>query len=144
MNRRLISLKRAVEIEPGNMEFWRYLGRFCVDNVLEVRETGLPAARQALALAPANPNMLDLMGLVMLQLEDETGAERFLQRAISVDPAHAGAHLHLGQLYLNQSKHPLAIIHLIQARESADTSSPEVQIIARRLIELYYPNIHSD
>jgi tetratricopeptide (TPR) repeat protein len=140
----LISLKRAVEIEPGNIEFWRYLGRFCVDNVLEVRETGLPAARQALALAPANPNMLDLMGLVLLQLEDETGAERFLQRAISVDPAHAGAHLHLGQLYLNQSKHQLAIIHLIQARESADTSSPEVQIIARRLIELYYPNMHSD
>lgn len=140
----LFSLKRAVEIEPENVELWRYLGRFCVDNVLEVRETGLPAARQALALAPANPNMLDLMGLVLLQLEDETGAERFLQRAVSVEPAHAGAHLHLGQLYLNQSKHQLAIAHLIQARESADTSSPEVQIIARRLIERYYPDMHSD
>jgi cytochrome c-type biogenesis protein CcmH/NrfG len=74
------------QVEPNNGEFWRILGRFCVDNYLAVRETALPAARQALTLAPANPDMLDLMGLVLLQLEDETGAERFLQRALEINP----------------------------------------------------------
>jgi tetratricopeptide (TPR) repeat protein len=133
-------LRRAVELEPDNAEYWSILGRFCVDNHLEVRDTALPAARQALLLAPANPNMLDLMGLVLMQLEDEHGAERFLQQAIQMDPAHAAAHLHLGQLFLNRSSHSLAIRHLLQARESSG-SSPEVPIIAARLLERYYPGV---
>jgi tetratricopeptide (TPR) repeat protein len=133
-------LQRAVVLEPENAEYWRILGRFCVDNHLEVRDTALPAARQALLLAPANPNMLDLMGLVLMQLEDEHGAERFLQQAIQMDPAHAAAHLHLGQLYLNRSNHTLAIHHLLQARDIGG-SSPEVPIIAARLLERYYPGV---
>jgi tetratricopeptide (TPR) repeat protein len=133
-------LRRAVELEPKNAEYWRILGRFCVDNHLEVRDTALPAARQALLLAPANPNMLDLMGLVLMQLEDEHSAERFLQQAIQMDPAHSSAHLHLGQLYLNRSSHSLAIRHLLHARDIGG-SSPEVPIIAARLLERYYPGV---
>jgi tetratricopeptide (TPR) repeat protein len=133
----IVHLQRAVAIEPNNAEFWRILGRFCVDNYLGVRETALPAARQALTLAPANPDMLDLMGLVLLQLEDETGAERFLQRALEINPTHAGAHLHLGQLYLNQAKLPQASAHLRQARDNAGESQAAVGIIAVRLLEQY-------
>jgi tetratricopeptide (TPR) repeat protein len=133
----LSSLQQAVVLEPDNAEFWRILGRFCVDNYLEMREIGLPAARQALTLAPANPDMLDLMGLVLLQLEDEIAAERFLQRALQINPAHASTHLHLGQLYLNQAKLPQAAAHLRQARDSAGESQLEVGIIATRLLEQY-------
>jgi tetratricopeptide (TPR) repeat protein len=140
--RALLYLQRAVELEPENAEYWRILGRFCVDNHLELRDTGLPAARQALLLAPANPNMLDLMGLVLLQLEDEHGAERFLQHALQMDPAHSAAHLHLGQLYLNRASHPEAIRHLQLARDASSDGSPEVPIIAARLLERYYPGVH--
>jgi tetratricopeptide (TPR) repeat protein len=133
----LVHLQEAVLIEPGKAEYWRLLGRFCVDNYLEVREIGLPAARQALSLAPANPDMLDLMGLVLLQLGDEIGAERFLQRALQMNPVHAGAHLHLGQLYLNQANVKQAASHLRQARDSAGKNQPEIAIIATRLLEQY-------
>jgi tetratricopeptide (TPR) repeat protein len=139
--RALLYLRKAVELEPENAEYWRILGRFCVDNHLELRDIGLPAARQALLLAPANPNMLDLMGLVLLQLEDEHGAERFLQRALQMDPAHAAAHLHLGQLYLNRASHPEAIRHLKRAKDASGDSSPEVPIIAARLLARYYPGV---
>jgi tetratricopeptide (TPR) repeat protein len=133
----LVHLQKAVLIEPGRAEYWRMLGRFCVDNYLEVREIGLPAARQALNLAPGNSDMLDLMGLILLQLGDETGAERFLQRALRINPVHPGAHLHLGQLYLNQVNLKQAAFHLRQARDSAGKNQPEIAIIAARLLEQY-------
>jgi len=130
-------LQQAVAVEPENAELWRILGRFSVDNYLEMREIGLPAARQAVRLAPANADMHDLMGLVLLQLEDETGAERFLQQALQINPTHASAHLHLGQLYLNQEKFPQAAAHLRQARDSSGESQAGVRKIAERLLEQY-------
>ncbi|HSV86714.1 MAG TPA: tetratricopeptide repeat protein, partial [Levilinea sp.] len=130
-------LHLATTVEPVNAEFWYILGRFCVDNRLHVREIGLPAARHALSLALANPDMHDLMGLVLLRLEDEIGAERFLRRALQINPAHASAHLHLGQLYLNHHKYLKAAVHLRQARDSAGENQAGVGIIAARLLEQY-------
>lgn len=130
-------LQRATAIEPGRAELWRLLGQFCVDNRLHIREIGLPAARKALSLAPANADMYDLMGLALLQLADVVGAERFLHRALQIDPLHASAHLHLGQLYLNQDKYVQAAAHLRQALVSANENHPKVATLAARLLAQY-------
>jgi PPK2 family polyphosphate:nucleotide phosphotransferase len=54
-------------------------------------------------LIPDDPEALDLMGWILLNLEDFHSAERFLQRAIDKSTNYAQAYLHLGQLYLQQA-----------------------------------------
>ena len=92
--------QKAVEIAPGISQYWQYLALFSVQYNYDVPAVGLPAARQAVILAPEDPTALDTMGWTLLALEDYASAERFLQQALERDPGYPLALLHLGQLYL--------------------------------------------
>lgn len=129
--------QRAVELAPTNSEYWFALARFCTVHRLDLRSTGLPAARQALMLEPEDPETLDLMGWALMELEDPFGAERFLQRALRIDNSLAAAHLHLGQVYLQMGESQLAYAHLWQASRLAEPEDEERQL-ADRLIARYY------
>ena len=111
--------QHAVELEPQNAETWSTLARFCLLYHMEPRSLGLPAARQALLLAPNDPRQLDLMGWVMLNLGDLTSGERFLQQALQNDSTFAAAHLHLGQLYLQSGNNQGALVQLSAAKSLA-------------------------
>ncbi|MDY7040213.1 MAG: tetratricopeptide repeat protein, partial [Chloroflexota bacterium] len=45
-------LRRAVELAPEDAQFHRILAQFYTDHLIQVRERGLPAAQQAVHLAP--------------------------------------------------------------------------------------------
>lgn len=125
--------QQAAMLAQEDPLYWETLARFCVHNGMEVRSIGLPAARQALALRPDDPRMLDLMGWVMLYVQDLPSAERFLQQAIQHDAAFAAAHLHLGQVYLQTGQFAQARTHLLNA-VSLDDTGQEARI-AQRLLD---------
>lgn len=128
--------QRAVELSPKLPLYWQELARFSVQHNMDIQGIGLPAARQALLLAPDDPECLDLMGWTLMHVEDYTSAERFLQRAVEMDPALAAAHLHLGQLYLQQQDAVRAYQYLQRASQLDEHNS--VGQIARRLLSRYY------
>jgi tetratricopeptide (TPR) repeat protein len=129
--------QKAVSIEPQNPAIWRMLAQYCLTNMLELRATGLPAARQAALLAPHDPAGQDLLGQVMLGLDDPVSAERFLQQAVDMDLDFPAAHLHLGQLYLRQERMELAQYQLALAARQNDGDA-ETSLLARRLLIRYF------
>jgi tetratricopeptide (TPR) repeat protein len=133
----LAYFQRAVAVEPQNGQSWQALARFSLDYLVNIEGVGLPAAREALQLSPEDPAALDLMGALLLKMGDLLSAERFLQRALSVDISYASVHLHLGQLYIQSNKLDLALEHLNKAERLAGDQSEGV--IARRLKEQHFP-----
>jgi Flp pilus assembly protein TadD len=75
------------------------MAAFSIKHDYDVHQIGLPAARQAVILAPDGPAELDTMAQVLISLSDTGSAERFLQRALDANPDYAPAHLHLGIIY---------------------------------------------
>lgn len=110
----------TTRIEPDNAHFWINLARFCGDYKLELQETGLPAARQALLIDEQSWEATDTLGWLLLILEDYTSAERFLSAAYQLAPESALVNLHLGQLYYFQNKTQLANYFLKRTIEFAD------------------------
>jgi tetratricopeptide (TPR) repeat protein len=137
LNDALITYQKATQLEAGNPFYWRALAHFSIANDVEARQTGLPAARQALLLAPEDATYQDLMGWALLSLGDLNSAERFLQRAVTSDPLLADGYLHLGQLYIQNGDQGQAFINLSKARK-LDGGKSETGRIAERLINQYF------
>ncbi len=127
----------AAKIEPENPLVWRLMAQFCVDNELQIRETALPAARQAVNLAPEDAANLDILGQVMSALQDEISAERFLQQAIEKDLDYTPARLHLAQLYLRQGRLDWARYHLALAARPVGQAT-DASLMAQRLLARYF------
>jgi Flp pilus assembly protein TadD len=87
---------QAVTAHPKEAEAWIALAAFYIENDYRVEENGIPAARQAVILAPTNDRALDILGLGWFKTGDFSTAERFFLRALEQNPDSAGAHLHLG------------------------------------------------
>jgi tetratricopeptide (TPR) repeat protein len=130
--------QRAVDLAPRDPLYWRALATFSINNQVEVREVGLPAARQAVVLGPEDVTSLDVMGQVFTLLNDSISAERFLQRALQEDPGYAPARLHLGFIYLirgdtTQAREQISLAHSL-AEPGTSTS-----VQASRLLQTYFP-----
>ena len=129
--------QKAILLDPYNADYWVILARFCFQNNMNIYEVGLPAARQALVLAPENVNALDVMGQGMLAVEDYTSAERYFIKALEFAPDFVDAHLHLGQLYILLEQPEDAFLQ-IQAALSLSEVGSQQQIIASRIFERYW------
>jgi tetratricopeptide (TPR) repeat protein len=92
--------QQAIKLAPNDSTYYRLLAEFSLEHEYEVRTIALPAARQALALAPEDPATLDTLGQVFFLLEDFTSAERYFERALQADERYAPSQLHLGLIYL--------------------------------------------
>jgi tetratricopeptide (TPR) repeat protein len=90
---------QAVAANPKAAEAWIALAAFYIENDLRVEQSGIPAARQAVTLAPENDRALDLLGLGWFKLADFSLAERLFLRALEINPDSASLHLHLGMAY---------------------------------------------
>jgi tetratricopeptide (TPR) repeat protein len=128
---------QAVQIEPNNAVFWQDLAQFCAANQIEVRDTGLPAARQALKLDGNSAAGLDSMGVVLHTLGDLTSAEKFLAHALQVDGSYAPGYLHLGQVYLDEGRPDLSYAPLSQAARLSGENDI-VGMFAKRLLDQNY------
>lgn len=96
--------RQATSLAPDNAGFWRLLAQFSLDHEVDIEATGLPAARNALALAPSDPDACELLGYAYYLLGDFVMAERFLQRSVQVDPLSPATQYHLGLLRLGQGQ----------------------------------------
>jgi cytochrome c-type biogenesis protein CcmH/NrfG len=84
-------------LEPRNPQVWRTIAVFTLAHAVEISETGLPAARQAAALAPEDPLSLDMMGQILFALGDAPTARRYFSQAVEIAPTNAALWYHLGQ-----------------------------------------------
>jgi superkiller protein 3 len=133
----LTHYQRAANMTPKDPEYWKILSEFAVFNEIYVEDVGLPAARNAVILAPEDPEALVLMGRAHYLLEEWSLAQRFFERAIEADPDYAPSHLHLGLLFLTIGKNFNAHSELSLAISLAPDSSTADQ--AQRLLALYFP-----
>jgi Flp pilus assembly protein TadD len=95
---------QTVELFPKQPEAWIVLAAFYIENDFRVAESGIPAARQAVILAPTNDRAVDLLGLGWFKMGDISLAERLFQLALAINPDSARAHLHLGMTYREQGR----------------------------------------
>jgi len=133
----LESYQRAIVLAPNDPAFRRYLVNFCLKYEYQLRTVGLQAARQAVILDSGDPANLDAMAQVLIKLDDQVNAERFLQRAIQSDPNFAPAHLHLGLVFLFQGQERRAYQEFNLARSLSEGTATAVQ--AERLLRSYFP-----
>jgi len=97
-------VQQTVALFPDEPEAWIVLAAFYIENDFRVAEGGVPAARQAVILAPKNDRALDLLGLGWFKMGDVSLAERLFLRALELNPDSAKAHLHLGMAYSEQGR----------------------------------------
>lgn len=123
VDKALQAFVKTTKIAPGDSHYWINLARFCGEYKVEIQETGLPAARQALLIDEKNWEALDTLGWLFLILEDYTSAQRFLTSAYEEAPEAALVNLHLGQLFYFQNKSQLATYFLNRCIEFAENEA---------------------
>jgi tetratricopeptide (TPR) repeat protein len=133
----LVYYQKAASLAPKDPTYWRALAAFTLQYKFQVREVGLPAARQSVILLPEDPRSLDVLGQVFYALEDLDSALRFLKQALEHQAEYAPSHLHLGRVYLLKGDASLARRHLQQASLLAPGSPTADQ--AERLLAQYFP-----
>ena len=104
--------EKAIELNPYNPTSYQAMAEFCIRYNLDLHEMALPAARQALSLAPNDPASLDVMGQVLFRLGDYLNAERFYLQVLQHNEHYPPTHLHLGLLYILLDQPAMARSHL--------------------------------
>ena len=115
--RALEAYQYTTVLEPENAEYWRLLASFCGQNSTNVRDVGVPAAREAVQLQPNDAVMLDVLGWLLVLDGRLNEAEGKLLEALAIDPQLSSVHFHLGLLYLQRDNRQLMFDHLVQARD---------------------------
>jgi Flp pilus assembly protein TadD len=108
-------LLQAVHSHPTDASAWLALADFYIRNEIRVEQSGIPAARQAVLLAPQNPNALEVLGRAYYLLGDFAEAESFYRRALALAPQSASLHANLGLTLQQNGDLAGAIAELNQA-----------------------------
>jgi tetratricopeptide (TPR) repeat protein len=95
----------ATEISPQNPAFWLILAQASLSNERNVLMIGQPAARNAVALDPENPNAVDALGYSYYLQGDLDYADRLITRAVELDPLNPHTQYHLGLLRAAQNEY---------------------------------------
>lgn len=93
--------QQAVDLAPDDLVVWRALAEYSLDAEILVEELGLPAAQHLLKAFPQDSEALTLMGRAHSLLEEEETARFYFERAISLGPSDASAHLHFALFLLS-------------------------------------------
>jgi tetratricopeptide (TPR) repeat protein len=128
---------RAVELAPKDASTWRALVTFSVNNDVDAKVTGLPAARELIGLAPDDWHSYDLAGQAEFLQEDYAAAIVYLKKAVQLGPTQAAPALHLALANLQSGDQASAYSYLALAK----TIDPNGQYgwQAERLLEQYFP-----
>jgi len=137
LNAALTHYQRAVELAPNTATYGKLLVAFCVENRVFLEEIALPAALDAVRIAPADPEALLLLGRVYFLLDDLSAAASLMQQALQVAPDYAPTHLHLALYYLAVDDPSQAHQHLALVVDLDPQS--ELAQVARRLLAQYFP-----
>lgn len=127
--------RQAAELQPADPVFWRLLATFSIAQELELADTGLPAARNAVVLDLEDPAALDLAAYAHFLLGDLVTAERLIIRSLDLDPTSASARLHYGLLLTSAGRTREARTQLVAAASLGGTSATG-QLAQRALTHL--------
>ncbi len=125
--------RAAAELARSDPDFWLLLAEFALSHEAEIEEVAVPAARNAAALEPGNPDPLSALGYAHYLAGRPSLADRCLRRALDQDPLDARLQLRWGLLKQSQGDLPAALAALNLAAE-LDLSGP-VGMVARRTAE---------
>jgi len=126
--------------DPERLEAWMMLARLSIENAIQAEETGLPAARRAVLLAPDNAEATLLLGRAYLLSEKPILAERFFLKCLALDSQMAEPHLYLAIIYLNQADPQPAKPHLEAALSLAEEAGDQaVAEQASQFLQSYFP-----
>jgi tetratricopeptide (TPR) repeat protein len=131
------AFQKAVDLDPQDVSYRRALVDFLLHHQMDLRESALPVARQAVLFAPQDPAALDLLGETLFLLGDYHTARRFVERALQLDSTYAPALLHLGVISIYQGDSSKARQLFNQARDLASERGTRDQ--AQRMLEYYFP-----
>jgi len=133
MTSALAAFQYATDLAPRQAGFWRLLAEFSLRNGIQVREIGIPAARNAYSLAPADPVACDNLAYGHYLAGEFALAERLIHRALELDAARPATQYHLGLLLLELHQGAAAQAAL----ETAAQLDPEGAIgeLAERTLE---------
>jgi len=135
LNAALEKYQQAVDLDPLVGNYYNELAEFCVLYDYQLKEIGLPASRIAVQFNPADEISLDIMGQVLLALDDNLNGVKFFQMALESNPGFAPAHYHLGIYYSAFDDTERAVYHLQQALRY--TENPALFDQAERLLSNY-------
>ncbi|MBI5825633.1 MAG: tetratricopeptide repeat protein [Chloroflexi bacterium] len=133
----LPAYQKATELAPTDATYWRLLAVFCAENGVHVEDVGLPAAQNAVRLAPNDPLALDVLGLSYFSSGRYANAEQTLLGVISRYPNHFPAYIHLAMTHLAQGNRPAAFSQLIHVRD-ADAGGVYASL-AEEMLKQYFP-----
>ncbi|CAN5278968.1 hypothetical protein BH09ACT8_BH09ACT8_60460 [soil metagenome] len=109
--------RRAVTNAPSVWQTHHALAHVC-SAMFGMTSVGYTAARNAIELAPLEPDPHAILGRVALEARDQNTAEQALREALRLDPDHAMARNDLGRLQLLRKDHFGAADHFAQAAAS--------------------------
>ncbi len=133
----LTAYQKAAELAPTEPTYWRLLANFCAENGVHVEDVGLPAALNAVNLAPNDPLVLDVLGLSYLSSGRYANAEQTLLEVIAAYPNHYSAYIHLAMTHLAQGNRSAAFNQLTFVRD-ADAGGVYA-VLADEMLKQYFP-----
>ena len=89
--------REAIKLEPTHTLVLNNLA-FLLASRKQRLDEALGLAQRATTLDPARADHFDTLGVVLLARGDQAGARKAFERAVAVDPAHAGARQHLARV----------------------------------------------
>ncbi len=129
--------QHAVAVEPRNVQAWRALALFSVENDDDVEDTGRNAALRAYSLEPDNVENIDVLGRALMMTSQYDAAEVLFKKALTLSPSAAAPAYHLGLLYLQTNQGILAkeYFHLAQKLDPTGTYGDQ----AGKILARYFP-----
>lgn len=90
----LLAYREAARLQPENADYLRNLGMAQSRN----HDPGsADSLRRALQIRPGDPDLMDALGLMLLDAGDGKGAREPLERAVAARPSHPVYRYHLGR-----------------------------------------------
>lgn len=105
-NEAIAQFQYLTYLYPEDSFTWLTLAEFSIQNELQVEQTGLPAARQAVLMDKNDPRPLALLGRGHTLLGDKTLSIRFLNQALALDPESPQTHYYLALHYIALGNDP--------------------------------------
>jgi tetratricopeptide (TPR) repeat protein len=107
--------ERLVTLTPDDPQAWLLMAGFAINNELYLDEIGIPAARQALILAPDDPRAMTLLGRAYALSGEEVLAARFFEQAIAIDTDYGPAYTFYGLMLVTMGEGTKAQSYLQEA-----------------------------
>jgi Flp pilus assembly protein TadD len=133
----LAAYQKAASLQSANPTYWRLLALFCADTGVQVADIGLPAAKKAVELVPADPQALDALGWAYARAGLLYNAQQSLTKAVELAPNLAIVHFHLAELYLLKGDQAAARRELTAA-SGLDPNGP-IGASAVQILKQYFP-----